>query len=156
MAISQYKKRHQPNFHIRTHTSCILTLYDEFSVWDVNLNNWETEHWDNNALSAPALSVVGLILKSNFLIESLELNIDSLWWRWFYITFHSSWSRLKQWVSLNNRRSLSSVEAPQLLVQLSQFVLSSSLSSCAHWHKLIPVSYYLTHAFSPKLPWNQR
>lgn len=35
-----------------------------------------------------------------------------LWWSWGYITFDSSWSGLKQWVSLNNRRDLSSKEAP--------------------------------------------
>lgn len=39
-----------------------------------------------------------------FSVQSLEFCTHSLWWRWGNITFDGSWSRLKQWVSLNNRR----------------------------------------------------
>lgn len=80
-----------------------------------------------------------LTLESSFPIESLGFCTDSLWWRWVYITFDSSWSNLKQWVSLNNRRGACPEQRPpQLLVQLSEFVLCCSSSSSTHWHKLVP------------------
>lgn len=79
-----------------------------------------------------------LFNQSNSSLKSLGISTGSLWWRWGCITFGSSWSSLKQWVSLNNRQCLSSREPPQLLVQLSEFVLCYSLSSCAHWYEIKP------------------
>lgn len=93
--------------------------------------------------------VTRLTLESNFPTESLVFCIGSLWWRWGYITFDSSWTTFKQWVSLNNRRGLSSTEAPQLLFQLSESVLSRSSSSCTHWHELIPYCVIWPTHFPP-------
>lgn len=96
--------------------------------------------------------VAQLILESNFLLWFFG-DLHWLWWRWGYITFGSSWSRLKQWVSLNNRRDLSSVDAPppQILLQLSELVLYYSSSSHAHWHEIKPY-HGIRRPFSLKLP----
>lgn len=95
--------------------------------------------------------VARLILESNFLLWFFG-DLHWLWWRWSYITFGSSWSRLKQWVSLNNRRDLSSGDAPpQLLLQLSELVLYYSSSSHAQWHEIKPY-HGIRRPFFLKLP----
>lgn len=110
--------------------------------WGGSPTNWKAR----KGMRQTMYKVSRLTPESSFPIESLGFYTGSLWWRWGYITFDSSWTRLKQWVSLNNRRGLSRPEAPQLLVQLSEFVSCCSSSCCAHWHKIL--SHYLPHAFS--------
>lgn len=74
-------------------------------------------HWKGmKGVRLTMLKVTRLTLKSSFPIESFGLCAGSPWWRWGYITFDSSWSRLKQWVSLNNRRGLSGCRGPSASV----------------------------------------